>query len=147
MTLSGLLISPIAGELATVGRRRGGRMTSDGPRGLALGTFSRAGAPARFPGLVVGDRVLDLSPAASTRDLLADWDAALPALSARAGDPAGEWLEAAELLAHPPAEPRQVVQAGMNYRTHVIDLVVAHAAPDDPRSPAEIRAEAAARMD
>src|SRR3954451_25309188 len=123
MTLSGLLISPIVGELATVGRRRGGRMTSDGPRwvahggGFALGTFSRAGGSARFPGLVVGDRVLDLSPAASTRDLLADWDAALPALSARAGDPAGEWLEPAELLVHAPGEPRQGVPAGVEYPT------------------------------
>jgi 2,4-didehydro-3-deoxy-L-rhamnonate hydrolase len=100
--------------------------------------------------------VLDLSaaaeqvgqaPAASTRDLLADWDAALPALSARAANPAGEWLELAGLAVHAPVEPRQVVQAGMNYRTHVIDLVVAHAAADDPRDPAEIRAEAAARID
>jgi 2,4-diketo-3-deoxy-L-fuconate hydrolase len=122
-------------------------MTVDGPRGVALGTFSRAGGAARFPGLVVGERVLDLSPAASTRELLADWDAALPALSARAADPSGDWLDLADLRVHAPVEPRQVVQAGMNYRTHVIDLVVAHAAPDDPRDPAEIRAEAAARMD
>ncbi|WP_214404369.1 fumarylacetoacetate hydrolase family protein [Pseudonocardia lacus] len=132
-------------------------MSSDAGRGadlaggFALGTFSRPGAPTRFPGLVVGDRVLDLRAGpravASTRDLLADWDAALPRLSALAADPAGEWLELAGLRVHAPVEPRQVVQAGMNYRTHVLDLVVAHAAADDPRDPAEIRAEAAARMD
>jgi 2-keto-4-pentenoate hydratase/2-oxohepta-3-ene-1,7-dioic acid hydratase in catechol pathway len=121
-------------------------MTSDERPGFALGTFSRPGAPGRFTGLVVGDRVLPYG-SASTRELLADWDAALPALTARAADPAGEWLEQAGLRVHAPVEPRQVVQAGMNYRTHVLDLVVAHAAADDPRDPAEIRAEAAARMD
>ncbi|MHA6622980.1 fumarylacetoacetate hydrolase family protein [Pseudonocardia sp. DLS-67] len=132
-------------------------MSPDEPRGadlaggFALGTFSRPGAPGRFAGLVVDGRVLDLgagsSAVASTRDLLAGWDAALPVLSARAAGPAGEWVELAGLRLHAPVQPRQVVQAGMNYRTHVLDLVVAHAAADDPRDPAEIRAEAAAALD
>jgi len=46
-----------------------------------------------------------------------------------------------------PVEPRQVIQAGANYRTHVIELAVSHRAADDPRSEDEARAEIALMMD
>jgi 2-keto-4-pentenoate hydratase/2-oxohepta-3-ene-1,7-dioic acid hydratase in catechol pathway len=48
---------------------------------------------------------------------------------------------------HAPVQPRQIFQAGANYRQHVIDLEVAHRGPDDPRSPEQARAEIAALMD
>jgi 2-keto-4-pentenoate hydratase/2-oxohepta-3-ene-1,7-dioic acid hydratase in catechol pathway len=96
-----------------------------------------------FAGLVVGDDVLEL-PAPSVRDLLDDWDAALPRLRETAAG-TGKRLPVAELAVRAPVLPRQVLQAGANYRTHVLDLAVKHA-PDDA-DPEEVRAHAATVMD
>ncbi|WP_405911021.1 MULTISPECIES: fumarylacetoacetate hydrolase family protein [unclassified Streptomyces] len=112
---------------------------------FALGTFS---APGRTPsaGLVLPDgRVLDLRTTALA--LLERWDEELPRLHGLAGDPAGAWLSLDDLNVHAPVQPRQIFQSGANYRQHVIDLAVAHRAPDDPRSVEEARAEIAAIMD
>ncbi|MCD2191893.1 fumarylacetoacetate hydrolase family protein [Actinomycetospora endophytica] len=111
-----------------------------------LGTFSRPGDDRRFPGAVTAaDRVVDLTDQApTTRDLLADWDRVLPRLDAL-GDADGEPL--AGLRVHAPLEPGQVLQSGANYRTHVIDLAVAHRPADDARTEAQARAEIAAMMD
>jgi 2-keto-4-pentenoate hydratase/2-oxohepta-3-ene-1,7-dioic acid hydratase in catechol pathway len=46
-----------------------------------------------------------------------------------------------------PLEPRQVVQAGANYRTHVIDLAVQHTELTAGRTEEQVRAETAAMMD
>ncbi|MEV1000705.1 fumarylacetoacetate hydrolase family protein [Nonomuraea sp. NPDC050202] len=109
---------------------------------FALGTFS-AGAGPRFPGLVAGDRVLDLSAhAPTTRALLERWDDVLPLLH----EAAGEWRPLDELRVHAPVEPRQILQSGANYRTHVIDLAVAHE-PANGRPAEQVRAEVAAMMD
>ncbi|WP_043619152.1 fumarylacetoacetate hydrolase family protein [Nonomuraea candida] len=113
---------------------------------FALGTFSAGSGPA-FPGLVTGDRVLDLSVhAPTTRALLERWDDVLPLLHAAAASTAGEWLPLAELRVHAPVEPRQIFQSGANYRTHVIDLAVAHE-PAGGRPAGQVRAEVAAMMD
>ncbi|WP_308403331.1 fumarylacetoacetate hydrolase family protein [Streptomyces sp. BV286] len=112
---------------------------------FALGTFS---APGRTPsaGLVLSDgRVLDLRT--TTLALLERWDEELPRLHGLASDPAGDWLSLDDLNVHAPVRPRQIFQSGANYRQHVIDLEVAHRAPDDPRSAEEARAEIAAIMD
>jgi 2-keto-4-pentenoate hydratase/2-oxohepta-3-ene-1,7-dioic acid hydratase in catechol pathway len=114
---------------------------------FALGTFSgEDGTP--FPGLVRDDTVLDLRTVAGLRDarttraLLERWDDVLPLLhSADAGRTPLD-----ELKVHAPVEPRQIVQSGANYRTHVIDLAVAHE-PADGRPAARVRAETAAMMD
>ncbi|MCU1482969.1 MAG: fumarylacetoacetate hydrolase protein [Subtercola sp.] len=58
-----------------------------------------------------------------------------------------EWMPLSSVSLAAPVEPRQVVQAGANYREHVIDLVVAHRSPDDERSEDEARAWAADMMD
>jgi 2,4-didehydro-3-deoxy-L-rhamnonate hydrolase len=123
----------------------------DGP--FALGVF-RAPGQARFAGLVVPDgRVLDLAaafgePGLTTRALLTRWDEALPALERFAREPDGAgWRDLDGLRVHAPVEPRQVFQSGANYRQHVIDLVVAHRSPDDPRTGAQAREQAAAMMD
>ncbi|MFC5907544.1 fumarylacetoacetate hydrolase family protein [Streptacidiphilus monticola] len=109
-----------------------------------------AGAP--FPGLVVGDHVLDLRAALpgeadTVAGLLEHWDASLPRLRALAGDPAQPWQALDGLRVLAPVEPRQIFQSGANYRQHVIDLEVAHRPKDDPRPVEQARAEAAALMD
>ncbi|MFI7182151.1 fumarylacetoacetate hydrolase family protein [Streptomyces anthocyanicus] len=106
-----------------------------------------------FPALVTPDaQVIDLRDALddaglSVRDLLNDWEAVLPRLSALTGDSAPRRALLADFRVHAPVEPRQVFQSGANYRQHVIDLHVAHRAPGDERPEAERRAEAAEIMD
>jgi 2-keto-4-pentenoate hydratase/2-oxohepta-3-ene-1,7-dioic acid hydratase in catechol pathway len=118
---------------------------------FALGTFSAPdGSP--FPGLVVRERVLDLSLAlvwepSGVRAVLERWAEALPVLHTLANEDALDWQPLDGLRVHAPVEPRQVFQSGANYRRHVIDLEVAHRAPDDPRTVEEARAEIAEVMD
>ena len=114
---------------------------------------SLAGPDGRaFPALVVRDRVLDLSARAeldrpsSAAQLLDRWDDVLPVLE-RLADPAEEWRPLDGLTVLSPVQPRQVFQAGANYRTHVIDIAVAHADGSDGRSVEQVRADAAAEMD
>ncbi|MET9971675.1 fumarylacetoacetate hydrolase family protein [Streptomyces sp. NPDC006356] len=122
---------------------------SAGP--FALGTLSAPdGSP--FPGLVVRDRVLDLSTVlawepADVRAVLERWEEALPVLHTLADEDALAWQPLDGLRVHAPVEPRQIFHSGANYRQHVIDLEVAHRAPDDPRTVEEARAEIAAVMD
>lgn len=122
---------------------------SSGP--FALGTFS-AGDTAAFPGLVVPEgRVLDLTvaldePGLTTRSVLERWETALPHLSELARETGREWLPLDGLRVHAPVEPRQMFQSGANYRTHVIDLAVAHE-PEGGRPAERVRAETAAMMD
>ncbi|MCP9948074.1 fumarylacetoacetate hydrolase family protein [Actinomadura madurae] len=109
---------------------------------FALGTFSgRDGTP--FPGLVRDELVTDLrSVAATTRDLLERWDDVPPLLHSAGGDA----VPLDGLKVHAPIEPRQILQSGANYRTHVIDLAVAHE-PEGGRPAEQVRAETAAMMD
>ena len=105
------------------------------------------------PALVSQDRVLDLSArpelagARTVTDLLDRWEALLPALNAVAADPRAGWQPLDRARLHSPVEPRQVFQAGANYRTHVIDLVVAQHDGTDGRTTEQVRADAAAAMD
>ncbi len=99
------------------------------------------------PALVVdpdgSPRWRDLSELVPTvHALLQDWDAVLPRLRELAGS-AETPLAESELRM--PFVPGQILQAGANYRTHVIELAVKHASGDRPAE--EIRAEAAAMMD
>ena len=86
---------------------------------LPLGNFVRDGR--RFAGLVSGERVNELD-AVSTAELLDDWDAALTRLAVARGGPEHE-LGSLQIL--PPVQPRQILQAGANYRKHVMELLVA----------------------
>lgn len=69
----------------------------------------------------------------TTDALLARWDEAEPVLAALAArlatEPAGfgpgALVTPAELRVRPPLSPRQLLQAGANYRKHVVDLMVA----------------------
>ncbi|SFT08444.1 fumarylacetoacetate hydrolase family protein [Saccharopolyspora flava] len=113
--------------------------------GYALGTFSDGSG--EFAGLVSGDRVLPLE-AATVRDLLDDWESVrtrLPDLAAGLADGGGRPL--AELTVKPPVMPRQIFQAGANYRSHVAEIVLSGREPDDTRSDEELRREAETMMD
>jgi len=99
-------------------------------------------------GLVAGDRIRALSAdelgAATLNAFLAspDWDR-LAALATAEGD----WMPLSGVTLTAPVEPRQVLQAGANYREHVIELVAAGLTNNSDRTPEEARAFAAAMMD
>jgi 2-keto-4-pentenoate hydratase/2-oxohepta-3-ene-1,7-dioic acid hydratase in catechol pathway len=105
------------------------------------------------PALVSHDRILDVSArpetagASTVTELLEHWEAVLPVLEAVAADSRAVWLPLSDASLHSPVEPRQVFQAGANYRTHVIDLAVAHHDGSDGRGIEQVRADAAAAMD
>ena len=113
---------------------------------FALARF-RDGDSVRL-GLVAGDRIRAVSDdelgAAGLNAFLAhpDWDR----LRALASHDRG-WMPLADVVLTAPVEPRQVVQAGANYREHVIELVVAGLTQDPSRSPEEAREFAAKMMD
>jgi 2-keto-4-pentenoate hydratase/2-oxohepta-3-ene-1,7-dioic acid hydratase in catechol pathway len=99
------------------------------PHRFALGTFAGPGNTP-FAGLVLGDRVADLTehlrPGVTVRALVDDWDASFGALQELA-----ERLAAGEaphrldaLRALPPLHQwRNVFCAGANFRQHVLDLM------------------------
>ena len=85
----------------------------------ALGTF-RTGYR-EFAGLVVDGRVLPVDDAAglnrpSVRELIEHWGAVAPELAMRAADRHAEGFDLATLEVRAPVEPRQIFQAGANYR-------------------------------
>lgn len=120
--------------------------------GSALGRFDDGTGP--FSGLVVGSRVIRLlddglvkGPATYLR-LLEDWPTVRPrlrALAAQAAPTDGLPLDDLRVLA--PVEPRQIFQAGANYRSHVAQIILAGRASDDPRTDEELRRAADAEMD
>ncbi|GAA3756940.1 fumarylacetoacetate hydrolase family protein [Microbacterium kribbense] len=98
--------------------------------------------------LVAGDRIRDLTAAElGAPELNAflsdpDWDR-LAALAAADGD----WMPLSGAVLTAPVAPRQVLQAGANYRQHVIELVAAGLTQNSDRTPDEARAFAAKLMD
>jgi 2,4-diketo-3-deoxy-L-fuconate hydrolase len=116
---------------------------SDNP--LGLGTFVDTDG-ARFPGLVVADRVLDLRGAIgaqkTTLDLLNEWDANLPKLTELARTQESFTMPLEALRPLPPVEPRQLLCAGANYFRHVREISFSlRKNQGDPRADDEIRAE------
>ncbi len=107
--------------------------------GFALGVFRRRAAtgtavgPA-FTGLVRGDRVRDVSALGTVNDLLAAWDAALrlARASSRNRQSAGpSWTDLADPRRPLPGQSgRQILQCGANYRSHVVDIVMAERRAD-----------------
>ncbi len=93
---------------------------------FALGTFA-AGEAISFPGLVHADgRVVDVSQSWTTlHDVFDDWASAWPALEGIAAATAGRAEHAyGELRPLAPLAHPDVLQAGANFRRHVIDMVV-----------------------
>src|SRR5579885_228516 len=67
--------------------------------------------------------------------------------SARSALPAPDAVPLAQLKVHPPVVPRQIFQAGANYHTHVVDLIVDGAVARDPEANREqVRLNAEAMM-
>ena len=133
--------------------RRRAATGSAGAAGAA-GTAGPAVGPA-FTGLVRGDRVRDVSALGTVNDLLADWDAALVTLAelAEQADDA-VWHDLASLDVRCPVDPRQILQCGANYRSHVVDIVMAERRADESMTghnndvpEHEVRAWAEAMMD
>lgn len=108
---------------------------------FALGTFS-AQDGGRYPGLVLGDKVLSildlvdawpeagLTPTAarSIFDILLNWADNLPRLQDLADRSASANLSGSAISAlsvHPPVDlPRQIFCTGANYRKHVVDITI-----------------------
>lgn len=119
--------------------------------GYALGTFDDGSGA--FAGLVAGTRVLRIQPGhltggpATVRDLLDNWDRVEPRLAelAAVARDEGEALDGLRIL--PPVEPRQIFQAGANYRSHVAEIIVSGKEDDDPRTDEQLRADAERMMD
>src|SRR5579875_3421866 len=116
---------------------------------FAIVRFRRAAGAAAEPGVLADGRVhpLDLAAlgVASLNDVFERWDALEAQVRAVPSGSAGVAL--ADVVLTAPVEPRQVLQTGANYRTHVIDLDLAHRPKDDPRSEEQARAEIAKIMD
>lgn len=112
----------------------------------------RDDAGREFAVLVQRDRLLDLSAEAElghpsgTAALLERWEEVVPVLRELARSATG-WQPLAGVDVLSPVSPRQVFQAGANYRTHVLDLVEAHHDGSDGRTKEQARADAAAQMD
>jgi 2,4-didehydro-3-deoxy-L-rhamnonate hydrolase len=120
--------------------------------GYALGRFDDGAGP--FTGLVVGERVLRLQDdglvkgPATYQALLGEWSAVAPRLRELAQEVTPtDGLSLAGLRVLPPVEPRQVFQAGANYRSHVAQIIASGAGPDDPRSEEDLRRHAEKVMD
>lgn len=120
--------------------------------GWALGRFQDGRD--LFAGLAVKDRVIRLQPdgvvsgPATIRALLDDWARVRPILAelaSTAGPDDGAPLSGLRLAA--PVEPRQIFQAGANYRAHVAEIIVSGRASGDTRSDEELRRAADALMD
>lgn len=120
--------------------------------GWALGRFQDG--PDLFTALVVGDRVIRLEPGsvvngpATSRALLDDWGRVRPILAGLA-DAAGpeDGVPLGSLRTAAPVEPRQIFQAGANYRSHVAEIIVSGREPGDTRSDDELCRVAEALMD
>jgi len=116
---------------------------------FALVRFRRGSGAAAEPGVFTGGRVhpLDLATlgVASLNEVFERWSELEH--DVRAAGRGGGGLALDEVVLTAPVEPRQVLQTGANYRTHVIDLEVGHMAKDDPRPLEEVRAATARMMD
>jgi 2,4-diketo-3-deoxy-L-fuconate hydrolase len=123
----------------------------------ALGRF-RAGRGDEFCGVVIGPDVVPLKvllPATGDfGTLLRDWTANRKLLDAAVDEAvAGQDLAAAarpvgQLSPLAPLIPGQIFQSGANYKTHVVDLMVAAAAEKaDSGDPDEVRRQATALME
>ncbi|MDT7567054.1 MAG: hypothetical protein QOG76_5678 [Pseudonocardiales bacterium] len=121
-----------------------------------IGRFSGADGVV-FLGAVLGQDVVPLGTTSfgmggdDPAVLFGQWDRLVAALAtwSRTGPPPGVTIRPLrELAVHPPVSPERVFQSGANYRTHVIDLIVAQKiGQHDGEDPTALRARAAEAMD
>lgn len=110
---------------------------------FAVGTF-RAEEGGEFTGVVVADRVRPVPTPVAV--LLTDWDAALDRLGDLAGSAVG-WRPLDSVRPLPPLVPGQILQAGANYRQHVVDIIVSELDDSQGSTPEEKRAYGERLMD
>ena len=122
-------------------------MTSTGPTApYALARYRDGDSTVL--GVVAGDRIRPVSSeelgAPDLNALLAsgDWSS-IAALA----DVEDGWRPLGDVTLTAPVQPRQVLQAGANYRQHVIELVAAGLTQNTDRTPDEAREFAAKMMD
>jgi len=117
-------------HLAAPGGVEGGTGGGTPPvRGVTGG--SSPGGDTAFTGLVRHGRVRDLSGFGTVNDLLKYWDDAQRRLDELAAAPdTGDWTDLADLDVRCPVSPGQILQAGANYRKHVVDIVMAERRAD-----------------
>ena len=121
----------------------------------ALGQFRGSGGD-DFTGVVIGTDVVPLAAlhptATSIEDLLSAWPASEKLLGAAVDETVAgrRWAALARpadaLTPLAPYVPGQVFQSGANYKTHVVQLIVAAAADKGDADPAKTRREATALM-
>jgi len=121
------------------------------PTPFGLGSFETPGG-SRFDGVVVDERFVAPLDAfdpswARISDLFTDWAGAISRISRVVADLEVS-LDIGTLRPLPPVRPAQILQAGANYRTHVIDLQLADAPPTaSPEDLIALRAEVGERLD
>ena len=118
----------------------GTALLADGPHAVALSSGKLLDLDS------VAER-LGLDAPVHTRLVLEEWDRVLPLLREAVRSSSGAWTDLNDATVLAPIEPRQILQAGANYRTHVIDLAVKHADIANGRTEEQVRAETAAMMD
>src|SRR4051812_9222090 len=95
---------------------------------FALGRFVTDGDP--FTGVVAGGRVGRVAALLhdwhdnGIESLFADWDANVGSIGTALATEGDLTWDEAELIRLAPLQPRQLFGAGMNYRKHVVDLMV-----------------------
>lgn len=106
--------------------------------------FTHPGAEGEQVGLLVDGRVQTVD--GQLNDIIGDWQNWETRLERDIEDDARvEWIDVDEVTLLAPVQPRQIIQAGANYRTHVIDLAISHKEAGEPED--EVRATTAAMMD
>lgn len=106
--------------------------------------FTQPGSEAEQAGVLVDGRV---HPApAQINDLVENWAAWEEKIEQLiAGGSTTDSINVNEVRLLSPVQPQQIIQAGANYRTHVVDLAVSHKTED--QSEEEVREEIARMMD
>jgi 2,4-diketo-3-deoxy-L-fuconate hydrolase len=120
--------------------------------GHALGIFDDGAG--EFTGLVVGERVVRLVDDGLIKgpptyvNLLAEWAAVSGRLAGLAAQTSSaDGIALADLRVLAPVQPRQIFQAGANYRSHVAQIILSSRAPGDLRTDEELRKAADEEMD
>ena len=147
----GVFVRGVTGG-SSPGRGDGG---GDSPPGAGVTGGSSPGGETAFTGLVRDGRVRDLSGFGTVSDLLTYWDdAQRRARDELAARDSGDWADLAGLDVRCPVSPGQILQAGANYRKHVVDIVLAERRANasmtglgDDLPEAEVRRRAESMMD
>lgn len=106
--------------------------------------FTRAGAAAEQAGVLADGRVHPLP--VQINDLVANWETWENKIDQLlASGSTQDSIDENDIRLLPPVQPQQIIQAGANYRTHVIDLAVSH--KNEGQSEEEVREQTARMMD